>query len=360
MSIFKKRKPRKNWIQRNFWRIFWGIFLAGGLFWGATEYKYQSDLEVTAMEIAGNSSDSIVEISGSIPHIAQYLEDKNLVVSASSFVKYVTKNNLDTKIQAGENTISPFMTIPEIAKQLLTADKYPITESYSITVRIPEGYTLQEVNEYLYQKKFMGKNEFLECVEKTCDFSKFSFLPKDRNNWEGYFFPDTYEIESDEFSAQKLGEEMLVGFQLNAKNLGAFDDKKRTLNELVIMASIIEKESSTYAGNESAMIADALWKRIDEGIPLGVDATIRYALGIKSHALTVRDLQKNDPFNTRKHRGLPPHAISNFSAHSLQAAINPEKNDFYYYLHYNKKIHYGRTNAEHEENKRKYCGGSCE
>ncbi len=354
MSIFKQKRPKKNWIQRNFWKITLIIVVTiGGLF-GYSEYSYHSDLEKTVLEIAGISSDEIVDISGSVPSIAQYLEDKNLIVSASSFVKYVQRNNLDTKIQAGKNKISPLMTIPEIAEQLLTA------YTDSITVRIPEGYTLQEVDEYLYKKKFLKKNEFLHCVETTCNFSKFKFLPVNREKWEGYFFPATYEIDTDEFSSQKLAEEMLIGFRLNAKSIGAFDNNQRSLNELVIMASMIEKESSTYIGDESQMIADVLWKRIDKGIPLGVDATIRYILGIKSEALTVRDLNKNNPFNTRKHRGLPPHAISNFSQHSLEAAINPKSNIFYYYLHYNKKIHYGKTNAEHEQNKQKYCGGSCE
>lgn len=363
MSLFAKRKPKKNWIQRVFWKFFWSMLIFTGLFFSYSEYSYHSDLDLSVVEISGVSRDTIVEISGSIPTIAQYLEDKNLIASASSFVKYVKRNNIDTKIQAGKNKISPLMTIPDIAQQLLTA------YTNSITVRIPEGYTLQEVDEYLYKKypKILTKNEFLNCVLKTCEFSekKFSFLPaisqnSDRKKWEGYFFPATYEIDADEFSVQVLAEEMLLGFQLNAQHLGAFDDKNREISELVIMASIIEKESSTYAGNESSMISDVLWKRIDEGIPLGVDATIRYVLGIKTDALTVRDLQKDNSFNTRKNRGLPPHAISNFSAHSLEAALNPTKNQFYFYLHYNKKIHYGKTNAEHEKNKQVYCGGSCE
>jgi len=356
MSIFQKRKPKKNWIQRNFWKIFWGICIFAGVFFTYSEYSYQSDLEKTVLEISGKSSDQIVEISGSVSTIAQYLEDKKIIPSSASFIKYIKKNNLDTKIQAGKNKISPNMTIADIAKRL--------TKAYSdtIKIRIPEGYTLQEVDEYLSQKypKILKKNEFLSCVEKTCEFSGFSFLPDNRKNWEGYFFPATYEIDADKFSVQLLANEMLKGFQINAQNLGAFDDEKREISELVIMASLIEKESSTYAGNESAMISDVLWKRIEKRIPLGVDATIRYVLGIKSDALTVRDLQKNNAFNTRKNRGLPPHAISNFSAHSLEAALHPEKNEFYYYLHSNTKIHFGRTNAEHEKNKQKYCGGSCE
>lgn len=347
---YQNRRKRKSSSFGNFWKLLiWGSIL-GGIIWGGSEWNYRTDLSASVSEI---SQPTEVEISGSVSSIAEYLKEKNLIVSASSFVKYVKKEHLDTKIQAGGNIISPHMTIPQIAQKLLKA------EVNTITVRIPEGYTLEEVDRYLSEKNILEKNEFLECVEKSCDFSQFAFLPKDRKKWEGYFFPDTYEFKRGEVSAKALTEEMLKEFQINAQSTGAFDSDK-SLENLVIMASMIEKESSTYEGNESAMIADVLWKRIEEGIPLGVDATIRYILHIKSNALTVHDLNKNNPFNTRKNRGLPPHAISNFSAHSLKAAVSPQSNQFYYYLHSDGKIHFGKTNAEHEQNKQKYCGGSCE
>ncbi len=351
MAIFHHYKAKK---KSPLPRIFLGIFVLALLGWGGMEWKYRSDLTQTMAEISGNFEEQEIKISGSVQSIAENLEEKGLIVSASSFVKYVKREGLDTKIQAGKNTLSADMTIPEISKKLLKA------YSDSVQVRIPEGYTLQEVDRFLSEKNFTKKGEFLKCIEKTCDFSGFSFLPKDRKNWEGYFFPATYNIKKEKISAEKIARKMLEGFEVNAESAGALHHPKRSIQELVIMASLIEKESSSHEGDESQMISDALWKRVDEGIPLGVDATIRYILEIKSDALTVKNLNANNPFNTRKHRGLPPHAISNFTKHSLYAAAHPKQNPYYFYLHQNGKIHFGKTNAEHEQNKQKYCGGSCE
>ena len=109
------------------------------------------------------------------------------------------------------------------------------------------------------------------------------------------------------------------------------------------------------------MIAGILWNRIDQKIPLGVDASTRYALQKKSDALTRTDLNHDGKFNTRKHKGLPPHPISNPGDASLHAARNPSETDYLFYLHdKNGKIHYAKTNAEHEKNKNIFCGSSCE
>jgi UPF0755 protein len=356
----KQLKQRKKFFKSIFCmkKILIALIILGLISWGGFEWKYSTDLKKT---VSDNPTEIEVEISGSISSIAQYLAEKNLIVSEYSFVRYLKKEGLDSKIQAGYNVLSADMTIPEIAEKLL------IAQAKSITVYIPEGFTLEEVDEYLSKntKKrdaLFAKGEFLQCVQKTCDFSDFEFLPENRKEWEGYFFPATYSIKSKELSPQTLGEEMLLAFKTYAKKYDAFENPKRSLEELVIMASMIEKESSDNSdkSTESAMIADVLWKRIDDGIPLGVDATIRYALGIKSDALTVKNLNTQNAFNTRKNLGLPPHAISNFTAHSLKAAINPKPNPYYYYLHADGKIHYGKTNAQHEQNKQEFCGGSCE
>lgn len=126
-----------------------------------------------------------------------------------------------------------------------------------------------------------------------------------------------------------------------------------SVHQIVTMASLIEKESRV--NSEKAIISGILWKRLEERIPLGVDATVRYALNKWTEPLTINDLKTDSPYNTRERQGLPPGPISNFSFESLKAAINPEASDYYYYLHGNDgQIRYGRTNEEHNDNKRKY------
>jgi UPF0755 protein len=126
-----------------------------------------------------------------------------------------------------------------------------------------------------------------------------------------------------------------------------------SIHQIVTMASLIEKESRK--DEEKPIIAGILWKRLEEGMILGVDATVRFALNKWTAPLTVADLNTDSPYNTRKKGGLPPGPISNFSLSSLRAAIMPEASEYYYYLHGNDgQIRYGRTNEEHNENKRNY------
>ena len=116
---------------------------------------------------------------------------------------------------------------------------------------------------------------------------------------------------------------------------------------------MIEREANLDA--EMPMIADVLWKRLDEGIHLGVDATTRYELNEWKRPLYTADFQKDSPYNTRKKYGLPPTAISNPGIKAIRAAVYPKKNKYYYYLHDRKgQIHWGKTHDDHVRNKQQY------
>jgi len=126
-----------------------------------------------------------------------------------------------------------------------------------------------------------------------------------------------------------------------------------TLNEIVIVASMIERE----ANNEEEMpqIADVLWKRLNERIHLGVDATTRYELNEWKRPLYTSDFEKDTPYNTRKHYGLPPTAISNPSLPALRSAVYPQSTPYYYYLHDLKgRVHFSKNYDEHLKNKKMY------
>jgi UPF0755 protein len=111
---------------------------------------------------------------------------------------------------------------------------------------------------------------------------------------------------------------------------------------------------------EKKLIAGIIWKRYDEGIHLGIDATTRYEKVIQQGAkwtdpLYFDDFARETPYNTRKKIGLPPTAIANPGEKALVSAANPMYSENYYYLHDNRgKIHYGKTLQEHNANKYKY------
>lgn len=191
-------------------------------------------------------------------------------------------------------------------------------------VTFPEGFTVRDMGERLAQTLHtFTADEFVHASAK----------------YEGYLFPDTYL-----FFPQATSTEVIDTLRTT------FDEKTKELqtravangmqwNDVVIMASIIEKEAR---GEDQAIVAGILWKRLHSSIALQVDATALYA--------------KNDTrYDTYAHRGLPPTPIANPGIDALTAAVAPVATKYLYYLHdANGGIHYASTFAEHQANIKKY------
>jgi UPF0755 protein len=128
---------------------------------------------------------------------------------------------------------------------------------------------------------------------------------------------------------------------------------KRTLDQIINMASIVEEEGKDYLSKQ--MIAGILWKRLDIKMPLQVDAVFRYWNGKHSFTLTTEDLREDSPYNTYTRIGLPPTPITNPGLDSIKATIYPKKSNYLYYLTgKDGKMHYAVTHDEHVINKEKY------
>ncbi|MBI5414713.1 endolytic transglycosylase MltG [Candidatus Peregrinibacteria bacterium] len=323
-----------------------GIIFFGALaFVAIEELRYQKLLEMVPASATDEMRLFKVDQGLTLKQISEKLEKENFIVAAWVFEKYASRNDFSKKLQSGRFYLSSSMSLPEIAKVLLNIQK---REEF---FTIPEGLTLEEIDERIRAKGYAPAGSFLSCIRKTCDFSDFDFLPKDRNTSEGYFFPETYAVHPGNFSPEDLARKMLSEFQKRMEKIKI--PSKRSPKEIIIMASLLERESKDV--EEMPIISGILWKRLDEGWVLGVDATIRYALHKKIGALTSEELANSSPFNTRKFLGLPPTAICNPGENSLTAAAVPEASPYYYYLHGSDgKIHYATTNDEHNENKYKY------
>jgi UPF0755 protein len=127
----------------------------------------------------------------------------------------------------------------------------------------------------------------------------------------------------------------------------------KTLKDIVIMASIIEKESN--GDDDRVAISSILWKRIENKMPLQVDATFLFLIGKESSELTRADLGLKSPYNTYINKGLPPGPISNPGIETLTAAMSPVKTQYLFYLHdKDGVVHYAKTFEEHKKNKQKY------
>jgi len=273
------------------------------------------------------------------------LQTKNLIRDPLAFQIYVWKNHLAGKIMAGSFNLSQSMTVQQIALELTTTPT-------SARVTIKEGLRREEMA------------DFLASQELTV-FDKDEFLTLSKGK-EGYLFPDTY-IFSKEESTQTIYNELTKTFDSKVAEGMSSDIGKsgHSMKDIVIMASLIQREArgpQATAANpdpvEMKIISGILWKRIELGIPLGVDATLQYLKGYDSVNNTwwstsgITDLKSsNSGFNTYKNLGLPPAPISNPGLYAFQAAITPTDTDYLFYLHDNNgKVHYAKTLEEHNKN----------
>ncbi|HKI91815.1 MAG TPA: endolytic transglycosylase MltG, partial [Gaiellaceae bacterium] len=149
---------------------------------------------------------------------------------------------------------------------------------------------------------------------------------------EGFLFPATYDFLAKTTSAQ-LVKAQLAAFHANWKtvNLRYARSKNLTPYDVLVIASMVEREAEVPS--ERAKIASVIYNRLRARMPLGIDATIRYGLGVPpTQSLTQSELATDNPYNTRKHLGLPPTPIANPGLASIRAAAHPARTDYLYFV----------------------------
>jgi UPF0755 protein len=225
------------------------------------------------------------------------------------------------QIKSGTYQLEAGETTADVINRFIKGDAVPD----ELSLVFPEGFTLNQIADRTAAKGIGTANQFLAEAIPANFSSQFHFLADipDSRTLEGYLFPDTYRVFEDD-QPDDLIVRMLSNFnrKLTPDLQADLTTSGHTLDEIVIMASIVEREVQT--DEDMATVAGILWKRLDEGMGLDVDATVRYALDKWTQPLTVNDLAVESPYNTRKYAGLPPGPISNPGLRALMATIRPE------------------------------------
>jgi len=183
-------------------------------------------------------------------------------------------------------------------------------------------------------------------------FDKESFLKLAKGK-EGYLFPDTYF-----FGADATAESVIAAMSANfsARTADAEKEtaaKKKKWQDIVTMASILEKEANDP--QSMGIVSGILWKRIRLGMPLQADSTLTYVTGRGTSELTASDLAMKSPYNSYANTGLPPGPISNPGLVAIEAALNPASTPYLYFLTDSKGImHYAADLEAHAANRQKY------
>jgi UPF0755 protein len=298
------------------------LFAIGAVIAG---YQYLSSWQAEPYAIAG---EVIIELSPGLPlrQLAHQLESKNVVNSAELFTIWMKITREYPSLQAGnyqfKGNVSPYQVLEKMKK----GDIYiPLV----LQVTIPEGFTLKMLNNRLATKG-VGKLKDLQRLVVDKKFLK--ILGINSTNLEGYTYPATYNFEKmptgDEFyrkTVKTFFEKIPADYERDVAKLGL------TLTQAITFASLIELE--TMRDEEKPIISEVIWSRLKKGDVLGIDAAIIYGIDNYDGDIRWKDLKnKNNPYNTRIHRGLPPTPIGAVSRSSLEAVLKPTNLGYYYYV----------------------------
>lgn len=279
--------------------------------------------------------------------IAKDLEKLGVIRSSFFFRLYAVSSLQHSELQAGKYNLSPKMSIYDVAK------KFALGDSIKDKIVILEGWTIKDIGEYFEEKGACTQNHFIALTEK--DYSdSFDFLADKPKNvgLEGYLFPDTYEISEGETCEDMLSL-MLDNFgeKLTPELRTEITNQKKSIFDIVTMASLLEKEARTMS--DKKIISGILWKRLSIDMPLQLDATINYITNRSDPSVAIKHTKIDSPYNTYMYKGLPKGPISNPGIDSITAALYPTTTKYWYYLS-NGKTFYSETFQQHTAAKAKY------
>ena len=327
-----------------------GVFLAWKVIVGLMDY--------TGMAKKSHEADIVIDSTMNVDDIAETLHENGIIEMPWLFKTYINMNDEAEGFLDGEYTVNSTMSYSNIITLLKTVRQYTNT----VTVMIPEGYNAQQIGQLLeenlvcraddFEKYYRSKLEKYDFEEQiTVTENRFYAL-------EGYLFPDTYEFYVKENADSALSR-LLSNFQdriMDDPDIAPLlANSSYSLKEIVIMASLIEKETD---GTDRAVISSVIHNRLENvgetAHLLQIDASLVYAAG---REITEDDYQTLDsPYNLYTHQGLPPTAIANAGKASIVAALKPDKTNYYFYvLNPDTQRHvFSRTLAEHNANLRKF------
>lgn len=277
-----------------------------------------------------------VETGSTIREAAGALKERGIIRSESAFI--IFSRVMGGKVVAGEYFFPRAQNALVVARRLAVGD-HDIT---AVRVRLPEGSSAREMAEIL--------------AERVPDFNAALFVRLAEED-EGKLFPDTYFIFPGE-QADTVHKMLRDNFDkqiIDEDIVAAVEASGHSLEELLVMASILEKEAAKM--EDRRLIAGVLWERIERGMPLQVDAVFPYIMGKNTFELTLEDLQFDSPYNTYKNKGLPPGPIGNPGLNAILAAATPIKSDYLYFLSdYSGAFHFSMTYEQHLRYKAQYLG----
>ena len=280
-----------------------------------------------------------VEEGDSFYSIINELSNENKIKSPFIIKIYTKLKGLDLEVTRGRHTLDKSMSVNDIAETLKD-----INNENAITLTIPEGFNVEDIAARVEEKGICTKDEFLNAVKSYPLPSYVKDNPDKRYNLEGFLFPDTYNFEIG-VKPEYIIETMINRFEeVWDKITENMDIKEDDIERIINVASVIEKEARV--DEDRPLVASVIYNRLNEDMPLQIDATVIYAHGYYIESVRNRHLAIESKYNTYLYKGLPVGPICNPGVESLKAALNPASTDYLFYLLASDDEHYFTNNYD--------------
>ena len=260
----------------------------------------------------------------SVSEVGDILDEKGVVSSSTLFQIRATIAGKRSDLYPGRFVLAADMSYGSAIDAL---SKAPVKKVATVT--IPEGDSRAQVAPLAEEAGLTGS--YVDASVHSRYLNPASYGGKDAKNLEGFLFPDTFELKPGAPVAD-LVQLQLEDFKRRIKGVDMSYAKKKNLTvyDVVTIASMIEREAQVE--KERPLVAAVIYNRLHEGMPLGIDATTRFATGNYEDPLTESELAIDSPYNTRTHTGLPPGPIGSPGLASIEAAARPAKVDYLFYV----------------------------
>ena len=259
--------------------------------------------------------------------IGAQLADKGVVDSAFFFELRATIGGDRGKLRAGTYKLRKDMSNGAALAVLTNVQKGAAV----IDVLVPEGPAREEVAPLIAKQGVTG--DYLAASAASSELNPRTYgAPKNVASLEGFLFPATYELLKSAPTSKRLVSDQLKAFKRNIAQVNMSYAKSKNLNvfDVLTLASIIEREA--LFDRDRPLVAAVFYNRLRNSISLGSDATTRFAASNWDKPLTASQIASKSPYNTRQVAGLPPGPIGNPGLASIQAAANPPKSDYLYFI----------------------------
>lgn len=282
--------------------------------------------------------------------IASILKEKDIIRDRTAFRAYVELTGVKSQLQAGMYKFSRSQSVAQIVEDLVQGK----TDAFNVTI-LP-GMTLPQIRKTLERAGFES-DDIEAAFMKKYDHPLLASKPAGVN-LEGYIFPETYQIDT-ATTVESLIVRSFDQFYMVLKENSLpekLSAKKLTLHAAITLASIIQKEVKD--SEDQRKVAQVFLKRLDMDIELGSDVTFMYAADLLG---VPESVNLDSPYNTRRYKGLPPGAISNFNISAMQALADPANTDYLYFVAGDDgTTYFSKTVDEHEAYTKKYCTTLCQ